>query len=133
LRISRSATQTSAVTLADASATYLVPAIVDMIRELTGGAGLPAEITADSLLEADLQLESIEVAALADRLRERFGVDLPAFLAGLELDQLIDLTIGGVASHVAEAGDVPGHVPEAGDVPGHMGGVRAPRDIEAGA
>jgi acyl carrier protein len=78
---------------------------MDTLRELTGllreVAGederWAAAVTPESRLEDDLRLESVEVAALGEALRARWGVDLPAYLAGLDLDQLIDLTVGDLA------------------------------------
>jgi acyl carrier protein len=60
-------------------------------------------ITASSRLEHDLRLESIEVVALADRMRERWGegVDLAAFYAGLDINQIIALTVGDIAFYVS--------------------------------
>ena len=70
-----------------------------MLRQVVGA---PAR-TADRL-EADLGLDSLEVAALATGLRARFGdrVRLPDLLASLELDRLIDLTAADVAGYVAD-------------------------------
>jgi len=65
-------------------------------------AGVP--VAADDRLEADLGLDSLELATLAVTLRDRFGdrVDLSDYLAGLELDELIELTAGQLAAFVAE-------------------------------
>ncbi|HEY0638327.1 MAG TPA: acyl carrier protein [Pseudonocardiaceae bacterium] len=54
-------------------------------------------------LDEDLRMESVEVLALAARLRERFGerVDLPGYLAGLDIDGIIELTVGDVVDYVA--------------------------------
>lgn len=72
--------------------------MLDALGRLAGGT-----VAADDRLEADLGLDSLEVAALAAMLREQFGdrVDLAGFLAGLELDQLIELTAGELAGYVA--------------------------------
>ncbi|HEU5268725.1 MAG TPA: acyl carrier protein [Jatrophihabitans sp.] len=64
--------------------------------------GVP--VAAGDRLETDLGLDSLELATLAATLRDRFGdrVDLSDYLAGLELDQLIELTAGQLAAFVAE-------------------------------
>lgn len=61
------------------------------------------EIGPDTTLGDDLALESIEFAALLDRLGVRFGdrVDVPGFVADLDLDEIIGLTVGDVAGYIA--------------------------------
>ncbi|TDB82917.1 acyl carrier protein [Actinomadura sp. KC216] len=64
---------------------------------------LDVEIGPGTAFGDDLGLESIEFVALVDRLRTHYGdrVDFPAFIAGLDLDQLINLTIGDLVDHIA--------------------------------
>jgi acyl carrier protein len=72
--------------------------IAGLLREVTGeDERWAAAVTPASRLEDDLRLESVEVAALGEALGARWGVDLPAYLAGLDLDQLVDLTVGDLA------------------------------------
>lgn len=73
-------------------------AVLEILRRL---ASVP--VGPESRLEADLGLDSLAVAALAGALRAEFGdrVDLAGYLAGLELDELIELTAGQVADFVA--------------------------------
>jgi acyl carrier protein len=82
----------------------------ELLRELTGmlveimGEDLPAVgITAQSRLDDDLGLSSVDLAAFGERLRRRYGerVDLDGFLAGMELDEIIELTVGRLTEHVA--------------------------------
>jgi acyl carrier protein len=79
-----------------------VAGVTEALRQLTG-----APVAAGARLEADLGLDSLELVALAGALRDRFGdrVDLPSYLAGLELDELIELTAEQLAHFVA--GQVP--------------------------
>jgi acyl carrier protein len=82
----------------------LLAEITQMLVDVTGeDAAWGAAITPATELEGDLRLESIEVVALADRLRARYGeaIDLPAFYAELDIDQLIGLTVGDVVDYVA--------------------------------
>ena len=75
------------------------PAIVAMLTVATGeDAAWAAGIAPDSRLEEHLRLESMEVLALGDLMRERYGVDLPARLAALDIDALIALTVGDLAA-----------------------------------
>ena len=78
---------------------------MDTLRELAGllrgvtgeDERWAAAVTPASRLEDDLRLESVEVAALGEAMAARWGVDLLAHLAGLEMDELIDLTVGDLA------------------------------------
>jgi acyl carrier protein len=82
----------------------------DMLAELTAMLAAvtgedeqwAAGITAACALEGDLRLDSLEFAALGELLRAAYGdrVDLLAFAAGLDIDQLIALTVGEVAAYV---------------------------------
>jgi acyl carrier protein len=72
--------------------------IAGLLRDVTGeDERWAAAVLPESRLEDDLRLESVEVAALGEALRARWGVDLPAYLAGLDIDQLVDLKVGDLA------------------------------------
>ncbi|HEX3649082.1 MAG TPA: acyl carrier protein [Pseudonocardiaceae bacterium] len=71
--------------------------ITALLAAVTGADAVAAEAT----LEGDLGLDSLDVADLAVRLRERYDVDLVGFLATLDVDQLVGLTAGELADHVA--------------------------------
>ena len=53
-------------------------------------------------LEGDLGLDSVDLAALGAVLRDRYGtaVDLVAYVAGLNIDEIIELTVGDVTGYV---------------------------------
>jgi len=77
--------------------------LIGLLREVTGeDESWAAAVTASSRLEEDLKLESFEVTALGERLRACFGeaVDLDRYLAGLDIDELIALTVGDVVAFV---------------------------------
>ena len=60
-----------------------------------------ARITPDTRLEADLGIDSVEFAELDLALREQCGgVDLAAFLATLDIDEIIGLTVGALLAHL---------------------------------
>ena len=83
--------------------TYLAD-VAALLREVTGeDAVWQAGIRPDSRLDGDLRLDSVEMASLDVALRRRYGdaVDLAGFLAGLDIDQLIALTVADVADLVA--------------------------------
>ena len=90
----------------------LLAELVEMLLDVTGeDKGWAAGITAATRLEGDLQLESVELIALGEQLRSRYGdgVDLGAFVAGLDIDQIIGLTVGDVLAYVAPRRRVPAH------------------------
>jgi len=71
-------------------------------------AGLVQQVTRESevgpstRLDGDLLMDSLEFAALAGLLAQRYGeyVDLQGFLAELEIDQIIELTVSDVAEYI---------------------------------
>ena len=60
------------------------------------------EITAETSFNSDLELESIEFVALAERLESEFGdqVHFVEWLSGKELDEIINLKVGDVAEFI---------------------------------
>jgi acyl carrier protein len=81
-------------------------ALAGIVGALAGATGdeslLSARIGAAILLEGDLYLDSLDLAALGALLRDRYGtaVDLAGYVAGLDIDEIIGLTVGDVASYV---------------------------------
>ena len=68
-----------------------------MLRELLEEYGLDdAEITRETTFHEDLELESIDLVALSGSLREHYGdrVNFAEFVADLELEEIISLTVG---------------------------------------
>lgn len=61
-------------------------------------------ITMETSFNTDLELESIEFVALAERLSARYGsgVDFAGWLAGKEFQEIVDLTVGDVVRYVDE-------------------------------
>jgi acyl carrier protein len=57
---------------------------------------LLAPIAMDTSFNADLELESIEFVALAEKLQQHYGqrVDFVGWLSTKELDEIINLTVG---------------------------------------
>ncbi len=83
----------------------LLAEIAGLLREATGEDDeWQAAIRPDARLDGDLQLDSLELATLGELLRERYGdrVDLPGYLATLDLDELIALTVADVAAYVSQ-------------------------------
>ena len=90
-------TLTTDAVLADISA---------MLREVLDGYEVD-EITMDTTFHDDLEMESIDLVALGGHLTERYGdrVNFAEFIAGLDLDEIIDLTVGRLVDYVVNARD----------------------------
>ncbi|AEM85768.1 acyl carrier protein [Streptomyces violaceusniger] len=76
--------------------------IAATLRELPDAGLEDAEISRETLFHDDLELESIDLVTLAGLLREQYGerVNLALFIADLELDEIIALTVGQLADYV---------------------------------
>jgi len=64
---------------------------------------LDGPLTMETSFDEDLQLESIEFVALSEKLLETYGeqVDFVSWLAEMELDEIIALTVGQLVAFVA--------------------------------
>jgi acyl carrier protein len=83
----------------------LLAEMITLLQKVTGEDARWAEgITSATRLERDLYLDSLEMAALCDLVRESYGTDLAAFVAGLGIDEIIALTVGDLVAQVAGAG-----------------------------
>jgi len=77
--------------------------IAGMLRTVVADLGLDdVEITRDTTFHDDLELESIDLVVLSGALRSHYGerVNFAEFIAGLELDEIIALTVGRLVDHV---------------------------------
>lgn len=71
------------------------------------------EVGLDSTFAEDIELESIEVMEIAEKLIDTYGekVDFVAWFADMELEDLVEITVGSVVDFIvtnleaAEAGD----------------------------
>jgi acyl carrier protein len=78
----------------------------DIARALAAATGdeslLSAGLSAAARLEGDLYLDSLDLAAVGALLRDRYGaaVDLTGYVAGLGIDEIIELTVGEVTGYV---------------------------------
>jgi acyl carrier protein len=74
-----------------------------LVREVMDDeAGLGPPIGMDTSFSNDLELESIEFVALAEKLQERYGggVDFAGWLSGMELDRILALTVGDLVGFI---------------------------------
>lgn len=80
-----------------------VSELAGVIAHVVGeGADWAADITAATSVDGDLELEVADLVELATALRSRYGehVDLLGYLAGLDIDALVELTVGDLADYV---------------------------------
>jgi acyl carrier protein len=63
------------------------------------------EIGMTTTFNRDLELESIDLVTLAGLLQERYGtkVNFAEFLAGMEFDEIIELTVGRLVEYVVQS------------------------------
>lgn len=66
---------------------------------------LDLSIDMETSFEDDLEMESIEFVKLGAKLTEHYGgnVDFAAFLADLNLDEIIEMRVGTVVSYIVDA------------------------------
>lgn len=77
--------------------------LAGMLRVLLEDYGLDdAEIVRETTFHDDLELESIDLVALSGSLRERYSdrVNFAAFVADLDIDEIIALTVGQLVDFV---------------------------------
>jgi acyl carrier protein len=78
--------------------------VAGLIREVIGEEwARETPITMETTFSHDLEVESIELVALSEKLQERYGaeVDFPGWLSGMELDAIIGLTVGQLVDFIA--------------------------------
>jgi len=81
-------------------------AINDFLSEVIGEEFIDEyEIEMASTLTGDLEMESIEIVELSEKIRTKYGaeVDMPSWLAELSLEQLVKLTVGDVTKFLQNA------------------------------
>jgi acyl carrier protein len=60
-------------------------------------------ITMETTFSRDLEVESIELVVLFEKLRERYGdgIDFPEWLTGMDTDAVMNLTVGDLVDFIA--------------------------------
>ena len=77
--------------------------VAGVVRDVVGEDFLlEQQITPGTSFSEDLALESIEFVELSERLQERFGprANLATFIAGMDIDQIMDITVGELAGYI---------------------------------
>jgi acyl carrier protein len=86
------------------SHTEILSTVEKVILEVAGDElFLAGPITLATSFNADLELESIEFVALAEKLQQHYGskVDFVGWISTKELDQIIALTVGELVEFIA--------------------------------
>jgi acyl carrier protein len=76
--------------------------LADFIREVIGQEwAADVAITMDTSFNTDLELESIEFVALAEKVQQRYsGIEFAEWLSQMELDKIIALRVGDVVEFI---------------------------------
>ncbi|MFD7629543.1 acyl carrier protein [Streptomyces sp. NPDC059851] len=77
--------------------------LTSMIRQVLDGYEVEeGEVTMRTRFGSDLELESIDLVTLAGLLEERYGgaVNFAEFVAGMELEEIIELDVGRLVEHI---------------------------------
>lgn len=77
--------------------------VAAFIREIIGEDYIDdIEIKPETTFADDLEMESIEIVELAEKVRDYYGetVDFADWISGKELDDIINLTIGEVVDYI---------------------------------
>ncbi len=88
----------------DATKERVLAELAADLREVIGEAWAEdLDIGMETSFADDLELESIEFVALAEKLRDRYGakVDFAGWLSGMGLQQILGLKVGQVVEFVA--------------------------------
>lgn len=83
----------------------ILATIAEMIKEVIGEDWVrETPITMETSFVSDLEVESIELVALSEKIQARYGesVDFPSWLSGMELEQIIALTVGQLVDYIAK-------------------------------
>jgi acyl carrier protein len=84
----------------------VLTSFANLLREIIGESWVnDLDINRETSFSTDLELESIEFVALAEKLQQQYGakVDFANWLADKELDQIIGLTVGDVVDFIVAA------------------------------
>jgi acyl carrier protein len=82
----------------------VIAELIGIVNQVLGpDMAMILEVRADSSFVRDLEMDSIQIVAVAQKLQERYGVqnDLMSWLSKQSLRHLMTMTLADVAAHVA--------------------------------
>ena len=90
-----------------ADKTAILTDLEAMLRSVMGDLGPELDITTASSFRDDLEMESIDVVALAGRLQARYGdaVNFAQFVAGLDVSSMAQLRVGQLVDYIGASLD----------------------------
>ena len=64
------------------------------------------DITLESSFNKDLEMDSIEIVAFSEKIKQHFGdtINFTGWLSQMDIDQLIGLNLGMIVNFIADAG-----------------------------
>ncbi len=81
----------------------ILTTVSKLIEEVVGAEySLGLEIDMDTSFQGDLELESLEFVELAEKLIETYGehVDFAGWLATMDVDEIIAMTVGELVAYI---------------------------------
>ncbi|MFE5617026.1 acyl carrier protein [Streptomyces sp. NPDC056470] len=96
-------TTTQSAESARADEAAVLAELTDMIEQVLVEYELDnTEITMETRFGRDLELESIDLVTLAGLLQDRYGrsVNFAEFVASMELEEIIELSVGRLVEHI---------------------------------
>jgi acyl carrier protein len=79
--------------------------LTEMLQAVVGEDWIHEQpITLDTTFARDLEVESIELVVLFEKLRERYGeaIDFPGWLSNMDVDAVMHLTVGNLVEYIAQ-------------------------------
>lgn len=69
----------------------------DIVEEL--------DVTRESNFTKDLEMDSIEIVAFAEKVKKKYGnsLDFAGWLSGMDLDQLVNLNLNDIINFIVDA------------------------------
>lgn len=80
--------------------------LIQMLSEVIGADVVEElDVNMDSSFTKDLEMDSIEIVAFAEKVKAKYGddIDFVSWLSGMDLDQVIALKFGDVINFIADA------------------------------
>jgi acyl carrier protein len=91
------------MSIADPAAQDVLDVVAALLRDVVGEDWIAdVDITPELTFSRDLELESVELVELAERLQERYGerIDLAGWLSNREIEELVELRVGDVVDYI---------------------------------
>jgi acyl carrier protein len=94
------------MSVVDPEAQDVLGVVASLLRDIVGEEWIAEmEITPGLTFSRDLELESVELVELAERLQDHYGqqIDLAGWLSDRQIEELVELRVGDLVDHIAAA------------------------------